>query len=114
MKILKFDKQIEGNEAFRHGLNLSVRQGVYWNTQLKPGEEIQLENLDGKQLGTAVIINTRVFRFIDIPNHLLIYEHNRNLTNKRALETALALVYEGFSQFEIVTCIFFECNWYKQ
>lgn len=108
-KVLKFDKQLEGNEAFHPGLNLSVRQGVYWSTQLKAGTDLSLENLEGDVLGVAFVVSTRVFRFIDIPEHMLMYEHNQSLTNKRALLDALGEVYPGFTQFDIVTCIFFSC-----
>lgn len=105
------------NPVFSEGENLTVRKGLKWyNTEfylnevfpvLKTDEQTD-ENGNRKILAYANIKTTLQFKFSDLPEDVLVDEHDPKCRTKKGLFKVMSKVYPGLSVNDIITLVYFE------
>jgi hypothetical protein len=83
LKLLFDETASPTNNNFHPGLNVTVRRGTKYLDQLRPGDAVQMENLQGEDLGDAIVHQMIAGPMKDIPECILAKEHDSKC---RALE----------------------------
>lgn len=111
MKTILFDENAsDTNNLFHSGNNLTVRRGTKYLRELDIGDGIILENLQGNLLGKGVVTQIIAGRLQDIPEGILIQEHDPKCRNWFGLVEVLQNCYDDKSidLDEIVTGVMFD------
>jgi len=109
VKILFDENASLTNNNFHKGINVTVRRGTKYMERLKPTDTILLENLKGEYLGEGVVIQLIIGHITDIPECVLVKEHDPKCRNIDGLLEVLKSCYNDseITKNEIVTAIVF-------
>jgi hypothetical protein len=103
VKILLFK-----NPIFREGLNVTVRNGIKWNS-LKPGEEISVRETgkEDVELFKAKVLLACVTDISELPNYWLTFEHDGSCATVEGIKNGMDTVYGEGNWGPIVTVVMF-------
>jgi hypothetical protein len=94
--------------VFKKGVNVTVRRGRKWATQLCPGDKVELIATDGSRLLPAEVVGVVVTPFYAIHRHTLSMEHDPACREYKGLKAEMEKIYPGFVPAEEVTYIMFK------
>jgi hypothetical protein len=94
------------NPVFNSGRNVTVRRGTKWDLGYHEGINLAATD-DPKNILQSVEIETQCYRFCDIPDRALKYEHDPACRSKEGLLKVMQEVYSRFHEDEIVTLVWF-------
>ena len=106
MKTLLFDQDAsDTNNQFHVGLNVTVRNGTKYLSELEIGELVRLENLNNDLLAGANVHMMIVGPMISLPKDILDMEHDPKCRNINGLFEVMKHCYPDIKITDVVTAI---------
>jgi hypothetical protein len=101
------EKMYFSNPVFNAGKNLTVRRGIKWN--LHDSQQVIIYDVNiPKALYFDVVIKTKVMRFCDLEDQMLVDEHDPLGRTYFSLFAEMYKIYPEFDAREIVTLVYFD------
>lgn len=100
---LEFLNNVHGS----HRINVTVRNGLKWSRQVRKFDIVNVAETGDTPSFQARIEGVVTCRFADIPEFILINEHDESCRTYYGLADCMAKTYPGFTPNDTVTVLFY-------